>query len=144
MRYVCHVACLEEKTYVCRVLVGKLGERPLGRPRHRLEDNIVTCRRIARQRLGKHIPADTYAGNNRTFIARQRISKQAFSTREAALSVPMSYKGANKVDWESCCCEELGRVLEVAVQGEWEEIARKGLDRAKKILCMIYVTGGLW
>jgi hypothetical protein len=31
---------------------------------------------------GKHIPAEAYARNNRTSIARQRISKQAFSTIE--------------------------------------------------------------
>jgi hypothetical protein len=40
---------------------------------------IVTYILIARQRLGKHIPALGYARNNRTSIARQRISKQAFS-----------------------------------------------------------------
>jgi hypothetical protein len=34
---------------------------------------------IARQRLGKHIPAEAYP-HNRTSIARQGISKQAFST----------------------------------------------------------------
>jgi hypothetical protein len=37
---------------------------------------------FARQRLGKHIPAEAYARNNRTSVARQRISKQAFSTIE--------------------------------------------------------------
>jgi hypothetical protein len=42
--------------------------------------NIVTYRPIARQRLGKHIPVEAYARNNRTSIARQRISKPAFST----------------------------------------------------------------
>jgi hypothetical protein len=42
----------------------------------------MTCIPIARQRLGKHIPAEAYARNNRTSIARQRISKQAFSTIE--------------------------------------------------------------
>ena len=36
-----HVACMEERRVVYRVLVGKLeGRRPLGRPRHRWEDNI--------------------------------------------------------------------------------------------------------
>jgi hypothetical protein len=38
-------------------------------------------RLIARQRLGKHIPATANA-RNRTSIARQRISKRAFSTIE--------------------------------------------------------------
>jgi hypothetical protein len=41
MRWVGHVACMVERRGVCRVLVGKPeGERPLGRPRHRWEDNI--------------------------------------------------------------------------------------------------------
>ena len=36
-----HVACMEEKSGIYRVLVGKLERRrPLGRPRHRWEDNI--------------------------------------------------------------------------------------------------------
>jgi hypothetical protein len=36
-----HVACNGEKRGVYRVLVGKPeGKRPLGRPRHRWEDNI--------------------------------------------------------------------------------------------------------
>jgi hypothetical protein len=47
-----------------------------------LYQNIVTYRPIARQRLGKYIPAEACARNNRTYIARQRISKQAFSTIE--------------------------------------------------------------
>jgi hypothetical protein len=32
---------------------------------------------------------------------------------------------------------ELGRVLEMAVEGDWEEMARKELDCAKKTSCMI-------
>ena len=36
-----HVACMGETKGVYRVLVGKReGKRPLGRPRHRWEDNI--------------------------------------------------------------------------------------------------------
>jgi hypothetical protein len=37
---------------------------------------------IARQRLGKQIPAETYVGKNRTPIVWQRIGKQTFSTIE--------------------------------------------------------------
>jgi hypothetical protein len=37
---------------------------------------------IARQRLGKHIPVEAYERNNRTSTARQRNSKQNFSTTE--------------------------------------------------------------
>jgi hypothetical protein len=41
MTWVGHVACVGERRGVYRILVGKLeGKRPLGRPRHRWEDNI--------------------------------------------------------------------------------------------------------
>jgi len=41
MRWVGHVAGMGERRGVERVLVGKPdGKRPLGRPRHRQEDNI--------------------------------------------------------------------------------------------------------
>ena len=41
MRWVRYVACLEERTDVYRVLVGKPeGKRPFGKPRRRWEDNI--------------------------------------------------------------------------------------------------------
>jgi hypothetical protein len=46
----------------------------------------VTCIPIARQRLGKHIPAEAIERNNRTSIAKQRISKHASLTIEAAFS----------------------------------------------------------
>jgi hypothetical protein len=43
MRWVGHVASMGEEIGVHRVLVGKPEEkRPLGRPRHRWEDNIRT------------------------------------------------------------------------------------------------------
>jgi len=41
IRWAGHVACMGEGRGVYRVLVGKLeGRKPLGRPRHRWEDNI--------------------------------------------------------------------------------------------------------
>jgi len=41
MRWAGHVARMEERRGVCRILVGKPeGKRPLGRPRRRWEDNI--------------------------------------------------------------------------------------------------------
>jgi len=41
MRWAGHVACMEEGRGVYRVLVGRTkGKRPLGRPKHRWEDNI--------------------------------------------------------------------------------------------------------
>jgi hypothetical protein len=48
----------EDTRNIWRILVGKpLGKRPLGRPIRTWEDNIVTCIPIARQRVGRHIPA---------------------------------------------------------------------------------------
>jgi hypothetical protein len=41
MRWVGHVVRMGERRAVCRVLVGKHeGKKPLGRPRHRKEDDI--------------------------------------------------------------------------------------------------------
>ena len=41
MRWAGHVAHMGERRGACRVLVGKPeGKKPLGRPRHRWEDNI--------------------------------------------------------------------------------------------------------
>jgi hypothetical protein len=41
MRWVGHVTCMREMTNIYNILVGKPeGKRPLGRPRHRWEDNI--------------------------------------------------------------------------------------------------------
>jgi hypothetical protein len=45
--------------------------------------SIVTYRPIARQRLGKHIPAEANVRNNRTSSARKRISKHAYLTTES-------------------------------------------------------------
>jgi hypothetical protein len=43
MRWAGHVACMGDRRGAYRVLVGKPeGRRPLGRPRHRWEDNIKT------------------------------------------------------------------------------------------------------
>ena len=42
VKWVAHVVCVEEKRNAYRILVGKLKvkKRPLGKPRHRWEDNI--------------------------------------------------------------------------------------------------------
>jgi len=41
MRWAGHLVCMEERRDIYRVSVGKPeGKRPLGRPRHREEDNI--------------------------------------------------------------------------------------------------------
>jgi hypothetical protein len=55
----------------------------------------VTCIPIARQRLGKHNPAGANARDNRTSIAKQRISIHASLTIEvvfSAWSVRSGYK----------------------------------------------------
>jgi hypothetical protein len=49
VRWVGHIACMEESTGTYRVLEGKPeGKRPLGGPRHRWEENI----RIDLQEVG--------------------------------------------------------------------------------------------
>jgi hypothetical protein len=48
---------------------------------------IVMHSPIARQRLGKHIPAWAYENNHRASFARQRVSKQAFLSIEDGISL---------------------------------------------------------
>jgi hypothetical protein len=58
-------------------------------------DNILMCRLIARQRLGKHSPAH----DNRTSIVRQQCGKHVSSTLQAVFSVssvPRVYKWIQK------------------------------------------------
>jgi hypothetical protein len=65
----------------------------------------VTCIAIARQRLGKQIPAEANSDNYRTSIARQRTSKHTSLTTEAvfpAWSVKSGYKealGSSEVEY---------------------------------------------
>jgi hypothetical protein len=65
--------------------------------------SIVTSISIARQRPGKHIPAGANARNNRTSIAKQRISKHATLTIEAVFStwsVQSEYKEVfSSIEW---------------------------------------------
>jgi hypothetical protein len=56
----------------------------------------VTYRPIARQRFGKHIPAEEYSRNSRTSIAKQWISKEAFSTIERLCFLRDSCRGVIK------------------------------------------------
>jgi hypothetical protein len=55
----------------------------------------VTCIPIARQGHGKHIPAGAKSRNNRTSIARQRISKHAALTVDGVFS-PWSVQSGYK------------------------------------------------
>jgi hypothetical protein len=54
-------------------------------------------RPIARQRVGKHIPARANAHKNRTSIARQRISKHASLTTEVVFSMGSVQSGNMEV-----------------------------------------------
>jgi hypothetical protein len=64
---------------------GRLSVEFYQTTRHHIREDIVMHRPIVKQRLGKHIPARTKAHKNRTFIARQRISKHASLTVEVML-----------------------------------------------------------
>jgi hypothetical protein len=60
-------------------------------------NHIVMDISIARQRLGKHMPAGAKARNNITSIAKQRISKHASLTTEAAFSAWSVQSGYREV-----------------------------------------------
>jgi hypothetical protein len=59
--------------------------------------NIVTCTPTARQRLGKYIPAQANARNNRSSSARQRISKHASLTIVSVFSAWSLQSGYKEV-----------------------------------------------
>jgi hypothetical protein len=52
---------------------------------------------LARQKLGKHIPEQAIARNNRTSIAKQRISKHTSFTIEAVFSAGSVQSGYKEV-----------------------------------------------
>jgi hypothetical protein len=55
------------------------------------------CIPVARQRLGKHIPARANARKDKTSIARQRISKHASLTTETVCSAWSAQSGYKEV-----------------------------------------------
>jgi hypothetical protein len=84
-----------------------------------MKPGIVTYRPNPRQRLGKHIPAGAIERDNKTSIARQRTSEQAFSTIERLCFLRGPCQVAIKGQRRSFeCCRELGRVLEMAVASD--------------------------
>jgi hypothetical protein len=99
---------------------------------------------IARQWLGKHITPGAKARNNNKSIARQRISKHASLIIEVAFSawsVQSVYKEefwSRQQQYKVRYCQELRRVLEMAVQGDSEERVRKELYCDKKTSCVIW------
>jgi hypothetical protein len=78
MRWAGHVGCMGEGRGVYRVLVGRSkGKRPLGRPRHRWENNIKTDLR--------EIGID---GANWIQLTQDRVQWQAFVIRAMNLQFP--------------------------------------------------------
>jgi hypothetical protein len=87
-------------------------------------ENIVTYRPIARQRLGKHIPW----GGNAATIRRLLLRNESANTPKIILynraqcfplDSPWGYiTSSSKV---AVSCQEMGRVLKMAVEGDWGE-----------------------
>jgi hypothetical protein len=82
----------------------------------------VTRILISRKRLGKYIPARVNASKNKTSIARQRFSKDAFLTIEAVFPVgflqsyyksvfgsigPNRNSRDNRLDFETPACRDM-------------------------------------
>jgi hypothetical protein len=67
----------------------------------------VTHRPIARQRLGKHIPAGANALNNRTPITRQRISKHSSLTTEAMFLRGLCKVGSEESSFGKPACQDM-------------------------------------
>jgi hypothetical protein len=78
MRWVGHVVCMGVGRGVYKVLVGRPGgKRPLGRPRHRWEDNI----KMDLREIG-------ISGMNWVQLAQDRVQWQAFVSTVMNLWVP--------------------------------------------------------
>jgi hypothetical protein len=78
MRWAGHVVCMGEGRGIYRVLVKRpKGKRPLGRPRHRWEDNI----KMDLRELG-------IDGVNWVWIVEDRVQWRAFVNTAVNLQVP--------------------------------------------------------
>jgi hypothetical protein len=85
-------------------------------------DHNVMYRLIARQRLGKYIPAEAYAPDSRSSIARQRIRKQASTIERLCFlrGLCLGVIKGQRRSFESVVVElvvkKMGRILEMAVE----------------------------
>jgi hypothetical protein len=93
---------------------------------------------IATQRHGKHIPAGANSRDNRTSIARQRVSKHASLTIETAFICVLGQHRAvkNRDEFETPACRDLS--LELNWVGSCRIMTRNELDCAKKTSYVIW------
>jgi hypothetical protein len=114
---------------------------------------------VARQRISKHVFLTIDAVFSKWFVQsgyREVFGSIELYRTEFSFETP-AFRDMNWVEslalrvvvrsWESSveeefisvsCCRKLGRVLEMAVEGGWQEMARKELCGAKKISCVIW------
>jgi hypothetical protein len=87
---------------------------------------IVTYMSTARQRLGEHIAARANVHNNRTCIARRRLSKQTFSTLERLCFVRGLCEVVVKPSFETPACQDMSFGAEELTR-EWSDPTYRNL-----------------
>jgi hypothetical protein len=105
------------------------------------KNGIVVYRPTARQRLSKHIPAEpTRAVIGRLFLGNGSVNmpKTIWDNRRRCFpwGPPQGY-----ITWSSkgaASYRKLGRVLETALEDDWEEMARNKFECAKKTSYVIW------
>jgi hypothetical protein len=79
----------------------------------------------------------TVRDNRRRCFPRSPYRSYITGSLEGAVVVRSWESSVEEFIWVSC--QEFGRVLEMAVEDDWEEIARKDLGAAKKTSCVIWI-----